>query len=222
MKMEAIKKVAAVGVLLCGVSFAGPIQADVDEGKFIFTVDGVTTINCEDAASQDAQTEALTNTQTAENATAEIVCHIETNSEFWGVSMVAQHGGIIVDEYNIPLQIDHLPARLATFSTLETENENVIKIIGRASIDTDPYEDATEITTGVASTIMDDSEFQLEDLFGEVLDIPAAVFVGYGPVKAKLTVKGAPKSQTISNVVTSGNGEYTETLIFTVAGININ
>jgi len=221
MRMEAIKKVAAVGVLLCGVSFAGPIAPETDEGKFVFTVEDVTTINCKSPEAQDAQTEAISKDANAKGATAKIVCTIETNSQYWGVSVVAQHGGKLVNEYGQNLQIDHLDANLAIFSTLKSENDNAIKITN--GLLPDPYDDATTITAddGVAKTIDDgneDYEFKLEELFGTT---PGDVFIGYGPVKATLTVEGAPQSQTTSTAVTSGNGAYEETLIFTVAGIVI-
>jgi len=218
MKMEAIKKIAAVGVLLYGVSVAQS-PTEFSSGKFTFQVEEKLEISCTDAAAVEASVAAITSSQDASGSTAKIECEIAVNAPAWDITVTAQNGGYIVDQLAGNLQIDDADAYLAIYATLEAAAGYPAVLFGTSST---PYDDADAITGGVAKTIDDgtlNAQFSLAELFGTELSLTGNSFIGKGETNAKLTVKGAPQSQTGNKNITSGVGDYIETLTFEVGSL---
>jgi len=209
--MKAIKEIAAISVLLCGVVWA---QTSA-RGKFTFIVPESGTIICGDATPIDIienRDVILPAGGSAISSPAEVVCTIETPYPNWDLQVTPLNRGKIVSPTAGNLKIGGEDAKLAIYVTLVNSSEEGYNPIKVATIGT-AYEDATPL-----------SPISKPDLTGTATFMLAAAFAGAeerrfivdGPTNATLTVKGAPISANSNTRVTSGPGSYIETLEFEI------
>jgi len=210
--MKAVKSVAAIGVLLCGVAMA---QSHKANGVFTFTVPASGIISCTSPEPVDIienKDVVIPVSGSAVKSPSEVVCTIKTIYDRWDLQVNPSHSGFLISGGDT-LKIDNKLATLAIYATLKNSEEEGFNPIKVAAVDTD-YEHAVSL-----NPFFEAPATKTFTLAAALSSVENGHFIVDGATEATLIVKGAPRSATESTRVTSGPGDYVETLEFEIVTV---